>query len=207
MATTTLTLTPVGSWRDYVSLTKPRIMSLLLVTGACAMISGAHGLPGLAPFTAAMTGLALACGGASALNHVLDADIDRLMGKRTEQRPARSRPRRARAGRRVRHRVERARRRCSPRRSTSRRRRACGISSTCSSTRGLLKRRTTQNIVTGGAAGAIPPLVGWAAATGRVDCRRFACSRLSSSDAAALLVACALIREHYAKRTCRCCRW
>ena len=34
-----------------------------------------------------MTGLALACGGASALNHVLDADIDRLMGKRTEKRP------------------------------------------------------------------------------------------------------------------------
>ena len=34
-----------------------------------------------------MLGLALACGGASALNHVLDADIDRLMGKRTEQRP------------------------------------------------------------------------------------------------------------------------
>jgi protoheme IX farnesyltransferase len=170
MATATLTLTPVGSWRDYLALTKPRIMSLLLVTGACAMIAGAHGLPSVGPFTAAMTGLALACGGASALNHVLDADIDRLMGKRTEQRPV-------------------AAGRVAPAQAA-----AFGIALSVLGvvllattvnvlaaalalagnlfyvlvyTR-LLKRRTTQNIVIGGAAGAIPPLVGWAAATGRV---------------------------------------
>jgi heme o synthase len=170
MATATLTLTPVGSWRDYVTLTKPRIMSLLLVTGACAMIAGAHGRPGAASFAAAMTGLALACGGASALNHVLDADIDRLMGKRTEQRPV-------------------AAGRIAPAHAA-----AFGIALSVLGvallatavnvlaaalalagnlfyvlvyTR-LLKRRTTQNIVIGGAAGAMPPLVGWAAATGRV---------------------------------------
>ena len=79
-----------GPWRDYVTLTKPRIMSLLLLTGACGMIGGAHGWPGTSRFVTAMTGLALACGGASALNHLLDADIDRLMGARTENRPVAS---------------------------------------------------------------------------------------------------------------------
>src|SRR5215475_4374869 len=78
---------PAGSWRDYVTLTKPRIMTLLLLTGACGMVIGARGLPSLSLFVATMLGLALACGGASALNHVLDADIDRLMGKRTRSRP------------------------------------------------------------------------------------------------------------------------
>src|SRR6266498_3147641 len=78
---------PAGAWRDYATLTKPRIMTLLLLTGACGMVVGARGLPSLWLFAATMTGLALACGGASALNHVLDADIDRLMGKRTQERP------------------------------------------------------------------------------------------------------------------------
>src|SRR5207253_2436655 len=53
----------------------------------CGMVVGARGWPGTASFLATMLGLALACGGASALNHVLDADLDRLMGKRTELRP------------------------------------------------------------------------------------------------------------------------
>src|SRR5437870_8429228 len=62
-------------------------MSLLLLTGLCGMIVGAGGIPRLWLVAATMAGLALACGGASALNHVLDADIDRLMGKRTRSRP------------------------------------------------------------------------------------------------------------------------
>jgi len=78
---------PAGAWRDYVTLTKPRIMSLLLITGLGGMFVGAGGAPGLGLLAATMAGLALACGGASALNHVLDEDIDRLMGKRTERRP------------------------------------------------------------------------------------------------------------------------
>ena len=61
-------------------------MSLLLLTGLCGMVVGARGCPAWL-VAATMLGLALACGGASALNHVLDADIDRLMGKRTRSRP------------------------------------------------------------------------------------------------------------------------
>src|SRR4030095_370277 len=71
----------------YVTLTKPRIMSLLLLTGAAGMFVGAQGVPELTDFAVAMIGLALACGGASALTHVLDADLDRLMGPRTQTRP------------------------------------------------------------------------------------------------------------------------
>ena len=79
-----------GPWRDYISLTKPRIMSLLLLTGAAGMFVGAGGWPDGPAFLAMMLGLALACGGSSALNHVMDADIDRLMGERTAARPVAS---------------------------------------------------------------------------------------------------------------------
>jgi protoheme IX farnesyltransferase len=157
-----------GPWRDYVTLTKPRIMSLLLVTGAAGMFVGAQGAPSFGLFVAAMLGLALACGGASALNHVLDADIDRLMGKRTEKRPV-------------------AAGRVAPSRALE-----FGLVLSAFSfvllastvnvlTAALalvgnlfyvlvytrwLKRSTPQNIVIGGAAGAVPPLVGYAAASG-----------------------------------------
>ena len=161
---------PWGSWRDYVTLTKPRIMSLLLVTGFCGMIAGARGWPGTGTAAAAMAGLALACGGASALNHVLDRDIDPLMGARTKQRPV-----------------------ASGRVSASRAL-EFGLALSALSfvllaatvnvltavlalignlfyvlvyTR-WLKRSTPQNIVIGGAAGAVPPLVGWAAGTGHL---------------------------------------
>jgi len=161
---------PWGSWRDYVALTKPRIMSLLLVTGFCGMIVGARGWPGTTTAIAAMTGLALACGGASALNHLLDRDIDPLMGERTKQRPVASG-------------------RVAPSRALE-----FGVALSAfsfvllSSTVNVLtavlalvgnlfyvivytrylKRSTSQNIVIGGAAGAVPPLVGWAAATGNL---------------------------------------
>ena len=158
------------AWRDYVTLTKPRIMSLLLVTGAGGMFVGAEGVPPLGVFAAAMVGLALACGGASALNHLLARDIDRLMGKRTERRPV-------------------AAGRVPPARALE-----FGLVLSALSfvllasvvnvlaaalalvgnlfyvlvyTR-WLKRTTTQNIVIGGAAGAVPPLVGYAAATGNL---------------------------------------
>jgi heme o synthase len=161
---------PWGSWRDYVALTKPRIMSLLLVTGCCGMIAGARGWPGTGLAVAAMGGLALACGGASALNHVLDRDIDLLMGKRTRSRPVASG-------------------RVSPSRAfefglallafsfvllgsavnvlTAVLALVGGLFYVVVYTR-WLKRSTSQNIVIGGAAGAVPPLVGWAAATGHV---------------------------------------
>lgn len=157
-----------ATWRDYVTLTKPRIMSLLVLTSVCAMIAAAHGAPGLTPLVGLVVGGALACGGASALNHVLDRDIDQLMGPRTASRPV-------------------AAGRISPARAT-----AFGLVLTTlafavlvASTNLLaavlslsggafyvgiytywLKRTTAQNIVIGGAAGAIPPLAGWAAAHG-----------------------------------------
>src|SRR5947207_6244979 len=142
-------------------------MTLLLLTGAAGMFVGARGLPELSAFALTMTGLALACGGASALNHVLDRDIDRLM-PRTGERPV--------AGERI-----------APARALE-----FGLALSAFSfvllaslvnvlaavlalvgnlfyvlvyTR-WLKRLTPQNIVIGGAAGAIPPLVGYAAATG-----------------------------------------
>jgi protoheme IX farnesyltransferase len=158
-----------GSVRDYVTLTKPRIMTLLLLTGAAGMFVGAQGLPDPSTFVVTMFGLALACGGASALNHVLDRDIDRLM-PRTGARPV--------AGDRI-----------PPARALE-----FGLALSAFSfvllaslvnvltavlalvgnlfyvlvyTR-WLKRSTPQNIVIGGAAGAVPPLVGWAAATGNL---------------------------------------
>ena len=156
--------------RDYVTLTKPRIMSLLLVTGFCGMVAGARGWPGTGIAVAATAGLALACGGASALNHVLDADIDRLMGKRTERRPV-------------------AAGRVAPSRALEFGLALSALSfvllasavNVLTATLALvgnlfyvlvytrwLKRSTPQNIVIGGAAGAVPPLVGWAAATGNL---------------------------------------
>jgi heme o synthase len=159
---------PLASLRDYLTLTKPRIMTLLLLTGAAGMFVGAQGVPPLGLFAATMVGLALACGGASALNHVLDRDIDVLMGSRTKERPVASG-------------------RVSPEQALE-----FGILLSAVSFALLasavnvltavlalvgnlfyvivytrwLKRSTPQNIVIGGAAGAVPPLVGYAAATG-----------------------------------------
>ena len=167
----TMRATPVAAapWRDYVTLTKPRIMSLLLLTGACGMVVGAGGAPPAGRFVAAMAGLALACGGASALNHLIDRDLDRAMS-RTDRRPV-------------------AAGRVAPSRALE-----FGLALSAGSfvllsaavnpltavlalagnlfyvvvyTR-VLKRSTPQNIVIGGAAGAVPPLVGWAAATGNL---------------------------------------
>jgi len=161
---------PRAPWRDYVTLTKPRIMSLLLITGFCAMFVGAQGAPRASLVIVTMVGLALACGGASALNHVLDRDIDKLMGARTRARPL------------------------AAERMPASRALEFGLTLSAFSfvllaslvnvlaavlalvgnlfyvlvyTR-WLKRTTPQNIVIGGAAGAVPPLVGWAAATGNL---------------------------------------
>ena len=160
--------TPLAAWRDYLTLTKPRIMTLLLLTGAAGMFVGAQGVPPIGLFAVTMLGLALACGGASALNHVLDRDIDLLMGSRTEARPV-------------------ATGRVTPAQALE-----FGVLLSALSFALLasavnvltavlalvgnlfyvlvytrwLKRTTPQNIVIGGAAGAVPPLVGYAAATG-----------------------------------------
>jgi protoheme IX farnesyltransferase len=156
--------------RDYVTLTKPRVMSLLLLTGGAAIVVGAGGRPSVVTFVVTMAGLALACGGAATLNHYLDRDIDPLMGERTAGRPVASG-------------------RVSPERALE-----FGVALSAGSfvlldaavnlpTASLalagnlfyvfvytrwLKRSTVQNIVIGGAAGAVPPLVGYASATGHL---------------------------------------
>jgi heme o synthase len=151
----------------YLQLMKPRIVILLLITGYAAMWVAYGGLPPLGVTFWTMLGLTLSCGGANAVNMWFDRDIDAVMS-RTRQRPVpsgRLLPEQALAfgvG--------------------------CGIVSTlllavavnvpaallslggylfytCIYTM-LLKRSTAQNIVIGGAAGAVPPLVGWAAITG-----------------------------------------
>jgi protoheme IX farnesyltransferase len=145
-------------------------MSLLLVTGACGMVVGARGWPGGIRFAVTMIGLALACGGASALNHLLDRDIDRLMGARTTGRPVASG-------------------RLAPARALEFGLALSAFSFTLLASTvnvltavlalagnlfyvvvytGYLKRRGPQNIVLGGAAGAVPPIVGYAAATGNL---------------------------------------
>src|SRR5205807_2178253 len=70
----------------YVQLTKPRVMSLLLATTATAMVIAARGLPDVGRLLATLVGGALMAGGAGAINHYVDRDIDPLMG-RTAWRP------------------------------------------------------------------------------------------------------------------------
>jgi protoheme IX farnesyltransferase len=132
------------------------------------MFVGAGGWPDGWDFAAMLVGLALACGGASALNHVMDADIDRLMGERTRARPVASG--RVPAPRALEFGLVLS---------------ALSFALLASTVNvltavlalvgnlfyvvvytGWLKRSTPQNIVIGGAAGAVPPLVGFAAATG-----------------------------------------
>jgi protoheme IX farnesyltransferase len=153
--------------RDYVALTKPRIISLLLLTALGGMFLGAHGLPDWQLVLVVLVGGTLAAGGANALNHYADRDIDSIM-RRTRARPV-------------------ARGAVRPGSAL-----AFGIALnavafallwgganllcallTLSATlfyvfiyTKALKRSTPQNIVIGGAAGAIPPMVGWAAVTG-----------------------------------------
>ncbi len=159
---------PLGPWRDYVTLTKPRIMSLLLLTGAAGMFVGAGGWPNGPEFLAMMVGLALACGGASALNHVMDADIDRLMGERTAARPVAAgrvaAPRALEFGI-VLMALSFAILATTVNVLTAVLALVGGLFYVVVYT-GFLKRSTDQNIVIGGAAGAVPPVVGFAAATG-----------------------------------------
>ena len=160
--------TPLASARDYLTLTKPRIMSLLLVTGAAGMFVGAQGAPALDLFVVTMVGLALACGGASALNHVLDRDIDVLMGSRTRERPVASgrvTPAQALEFGLLLSALSFALLASAVNLLTAVLALVGNLFYVVVYTR-WLKRSTPQNIVIGGAAGAVPPLVGYAAATG-----------------------------------------
>ena len=154
--------TPLAAGRDYLTLTKPRIMTLLLLTGAAGMFVGAQGVPPLGLFVVTMLGLALACGGASALNHVLDRDIDVLMGSRTKERPVASgrvTPEQALEFGIVLSAVFFALFASAVNVLTAVLALVGNLFYVLVYTR-WLKRSTPQNIVIGGAAGAVPPLVG-----------------------------------------------
>ena len=166
--TTATPLLPPADWRDFLALTKPRVMTLVVFTGLCGMLAAPVGVDPVLGFTAILC-IALGAGAAGALNQWYEADLDAVM-KRTAQRPL---P----AGR-----MERQ----------SALHFGVGLAAFSVILMGLalniaaaailtvsilfyvliytvwLKRRTPQNIVIGGAAGAFPPLIGWAAATGEV---------------------------------------
>ena len=155
---------------DVISLAKPRILTLLLIATCCPMILAGHGRVPLEMFMAALFGGALISGSASVINCIWDRDIDAVM-ERTRNRPL-------------------------PAKRLSVMTAAVfalllGVGGFVVLYAGLnplaaytalfghffyvviytmwLKRSTPQNIVIGGAAGAIPPIVGWVGVTGRLD--------------------------------------
>ncbi len=160
----------VATWRDYLTLTKPKVVALLLFTAVGSMFVAARGWPPWLPLLGVLVGGYMSTGGAGVFNMILDRDIDGRM-RRTARRPL------------VTGRITV--------------RRAVVFGSVLSigsflilwwtanlltallAWAGLLfyvlvytawlKRTTWQNIVIGGAAGAILPLLGWAAVTNRLD--------------------------------------
>jgi protoheme IX farnesyltransferase len=142
---------------DYLSLTKPSIVGLLVATALASMVAASHGRPHLLAVLAVIIGGSLAAGGAHSINCWYDRDIDLRMS-RTRRRPIPD-------GRiPAWHAVLWAWANLA----------AAGLALLATLIYVLvytvwLKRSTPQNIVIGGAAGAIPPLVGWAAVTGGLD--------------------------------------
>ncbi len=154
----------------FVALTKPRIIELLLVTTVPTMIVAAGGLPPLSLIGATVAGGALAAAGANAMNMYIDRDIDPLM-ERTKGRPlvtGEIKPGEALAFALALEAAAFAW--------------LWGLVNLLSAVLALsatlfyvfvysiwLKRTSTRNIVIGGAAGAVPVLVGWSAVTGSLD--------------------------------------
>lgn len=161
-------LLPPADWRDFLALTKPRVMTLVVFTGLCGMLAAPVGVHPVIGFTAILC-IALGAGAAGALNQWYEADLDAKM-RRTQKRPL-------------------------PDGRMDRQSAlhfgvglaafsvilmyfAVNLAAAAILTVSILfyvliytvwlKRRTPQNIVIGGAAGAFPPLIGWAAATGHV---------------------------------------
>ena len=168
--TPTAPLTPAlpAEWQDFLALTKPKVMTLVVYTGLCGLLAAPGHINPVLGFTAILC-IAIGAGASGALNMWYEADLDAHM-KRTKDRPL---P----AGR-------------MDRQSALHFGVALAIGSVL--TMGLainvlaaailavsilfyvlvytvwLKRRTPQNIVIGGAAGAFPALIGWAAVTGQI---------------------------------------
>ncbi|RBW52048.1 heme o synthase [Marinobacter sp. F3R11] len=158
------------SWRDYLELTKPRVVALMILTSVIGMLLATPGLPGWTVVIYGNLGIALLAGAAAVVNHVVDQKIDTVMA-RTRKRPV-------------------ATGRISPVEAI-----VFAVLLACigmillmwqvnhltawltlASLVGyagvytlFLKRATPQNITIGGLAGAMPPLLGWTAVTGQVD--------------------------------------
>lgn len=169
-ATKARPLSAKNQWRDLIPLTKPTISLLVVVTVVPALFAAKGETPPLTVALVALIGTYLASASASVFNHLLDADVDELM-HRTKGRPM-------------------------PARKVSQSSAlifgtalgALSLAILCAWTTPLaaviallanafyvlvytwyLKRRTDQNIVIGGAAGAVGPLIGWAAVSGQVE--------------------------------------
>jgi heme o synthase len=155
---------------DYVALTKPRIIELLLVTTVPTMIVAERGLPSLWLVAATVLGGTLAAGGANAMNMVADRDIDRVM-VRTRNRPLASGRLTARAALTFAIGIELA--------AFAFLWATVNLLSAALAVAACLfyvfvytlwlKRSSASNIVIGGAAGAVPVLVGWTAVTNSLD--------------------------------------
>ncbi|WP_435418136.1 heme o synthase [Parerythrobacter aurantius] len=157
-----------AEWRDFFALTKPRVMTLVIFTGICGLLSAPGSINPILGFTAILC-IAMGAGGSAALNQWWEADLDAGM-KRTSKRPLPQ-------GR---------------MRSTDARDFGIALSAASVGILGLaigwlaatilavaifyyaviytiwLKPRTPQNIVIGGGAGAFPPMIGWVAVTGDI---------------------------------------
>lgn len=158
------------SWRDFLELTKPRVVALMILTSVIGMLLAAPGVPGWEVLVYGNLGIALLAGAAAVVNHVVDQKIDTVMA-RTRKRPV-------------------ATGKISPVDAM--------VFATLLAAAGMgilvwqvnaltawltlaslvgyagvytlfLKRATPQNIVIGGLAGAMPPLLGWTAVTGQVE--------------------------------------
>jgi protoheme IX farnesyltransferase len=155
---------------SYIALTKPRIIQLLLVTTVPTMILAQQGLPPLGLVVATLVGGSLAAGSANALNCFLDRDIDEVM-HRTERRPlvtGEMPPLRAMTFGIVLGAVAVAFLALTVNVLSAAMALAAILFYVFVYTL-LLKRRTSQNIVWGGAAGCMPVLIGWAAVTNSVS--------------------------------------
>jgi protoheme IX farnesyltransferase len=157
-------------WQDYWEITKPRVVALIVLTSLVGSLLAAPGVPRLDTLLFANLGIALAAGGAAAINHVLDRGIDARMG-RTRARPMPTGHLKPMQGL------------CFALALTVasmlilvREVNVLTAVLTFASLIGYaviytmwLKRWTPQNIVIGGAAGAAPPILGWTAVTGHID--------------------------------------
>lgn len=160
---------PRATWRDYLELTKPRVVALMILTALIGMCMAVPGFVPWQPLLLGNLGIALCAGAAAAINHLVDERVDQQMS-RTRSRPV-------------------ATGTVSPR--------AAAMFAACLALAGItvlvvwvntltavltvasligyafvytmfLKRATPQNIVIGGLAGAAPPLLGWTAVTGEI---------------------------------------